>query len=96
MRLIYENSRPKFYILVDEYQWILAMVRLNRVRDGKEGYEYKKMTYYPNLCNLFEELIEKLLRDKVKKVEDLKDVMKYQESVYQLIEKVLGEVGKAS
>lgn len=91
MKLIYENYRPTFYILVDEYQWIIA--RVKRLRKDNE-IEYASKTFHPNLANLFDELIEKQFKDNATQVKNLKDLQVMIEKVYSLIEKQLGRVGQ--
>ncbi len=91
-KIIFESKKPKFAVLVDEYQWILATHK--RVR-GNGDIEWSERTYHPNLANLFEYLAEILFKKNAKKVSQLKDMEKTIIKVYDLIEKSMVGLGEA-
>jgi hypothetical protein len=83
MRIIYESKRPKFAILVDRYQWIVAMKK----KKVKRKIYWTDKSYYPTLGILLDDLAETLFRKNVKKVKELSELSKVIDRVYKIIDR---------
>lgn len=85
VRLIYESKRPKFAIMVDSLQWILAR------KQGANGV-WRDKTYHGNLCNLLDTLAEHQFRKFATKVEELKDLDRAVAKTYRLISRIYSKL----
>ena len=102
MKLIYESRRPRFFILKDDMQWIIASKKVidrSTLRMSREAvspqtvlYRYTGLTYHPNLQNLLDELAEYHFRKFAKKIEKIEKLGDAVLKTYELIDKVSKEL----
>jgi len=88
-KLIYENSRPKFAISREKYQWILSR------KQSPRG-EWTDNTYHLNLVDLLDELAEQQFRRYTKRLNDLRDLDRSVSKTYNLIAKVGQELKESA
>lgn len=89
MKLIYESKRPKFAILVDQYQWILAWKTAKITDKNPNG--WKADSYFPYLELLLEDLYETLGRKFAKPVNTLDELSDSFKKAQKVIDRVARE-----
>lgn len=83
-RVVFISYKPKFAILTDKYNWIIA----KSGRRQKTGYVWTNREYHPNLSNLLDALAETYFKKKSKQLKTLQDLDKSIIRTYRLIERV--------
>lgn len=107
-KLIYESKRPKFAILVDDMQWILAK-KLKQITDkqyipnsdwcvtrksetGDVFYRWVDTSYFSNMQAVLDHLCEWAFRRYAHKVGELSELGDAVLKTYKLIDRVAGKL----
>ncbi len=83
-KLIFESKKPKFAILCDKNQFILAR---RKVKAGKRVV-WGDRSYYSLISLLLDDLAEFQFKNNPKRLKEIKDLEKKVISVYKLIDRV--------
>lgn len=95
-KVVYESKRPKFAILVDDLNWILAFKEVKRRvwKGGRTGSGWKAEEYHSNIQNLLDSLAERLIKRGTKPYSGFKGIEEATDRVYGKIDKIYKKLSK--